>query len=65
VHVPGFPASALHEETGPWASAWPDAQELGAARESFWDRIAEHGLLVPAGWLSPGGWPALWQTAHR
>ncbi|MGI5244211.1 hypothetical protein [Dactylosporangium sp. CA-139066] len=65
VHVPGFPASALHEETGPWAAAWPDAEELGAVRESFWDRIAEHGLLVPAGWLVQGGWPALWQTAHR
>jgi len=65
VHVPGYPASALHDEDGPWAAAWADAVELGADRGAFWDHIAEHGLLVPEGWLTHGGWPALWQAAHR
>ncbi|MER7277703.1 hypothetical protein ABT369_25010 [Dactylosporangium sp. NPDC000244] len=65
VTVPGFPASALHDEDGPWQAAWPDAVELGADRDVFWERIAEHGLLVPAAWVGAGGWVALWTRAHR
>ncbi|GAA3456949.1 hypothetical protein GCM10018962_87830 [Dactylosporangium matsuzakiense] len=65
VHVAGFPASALNDETGPWAAAWPDAEELGADRAAFWYRIVAHGLLVPAAWLEPSGWPALWTHANR
>jgi hypothetical protein len=44
----------------------PDAIELGATPDGFWDRIAAHGLLLPASWLSGGGWPTLWsRAAHR
>jgi hypothetical protein len=65
VNVPGYPASALSDEIGPWAAAWPGAVELGADRAAFWNRIAEHGLLAPAGWLEPGGWAGTWARAHR
>ncbi|WP_433058121.1 hypothetical protein [Dactylosporangium sp. CS-033363] len=63
VTVPGFPVTRLNED--PWESAWPDATELGADREAFWDHVAAHGLLAPAGWLGPSGWPGLWNQAHR
>ncbi|WP_433217530.1 hypothetical protein ACQP00_09930 [Dactylosporangium sp. CS-047395] len=63
VTVPGFPVTRLNE--GPWEAAWPDAAELGADRETFWEHVAAHGLLVPAGWLGPSGWPGLWNQAHR
>lgn len=39
--------------------------ELGAPVDAFWRRIADHGLLTPAGLLGRGGWPALWAHAHR
>ncbi|WP_426511050.1 hypothetical protein ACPPVO_10675 [Dactylosporangium sp. McL0621] len=65
VTVPGFPASALNDDGGPWVAAWPDAVELGADREVFWECVAEHGLLVPAAWLEPAGWAALWAHANR
>ncbi|MFI5908910.1 hypothetical protein [Dactylosporangium sp. NPDC051541] len=65
VHVGGYPASALNDETGPWGAAWPDAVELGADRDAFWYRIVAHGLLVPAAWLEPAGWSALWAHANR
>jgi len=65
--VPGFPASSLADAGGPWQRARPDAAELGAPVDTFWDRVAEHGLLVPAAWLGAdrpgGGWPALWARA--
>ncbi len=57
--VPGFPESSLSDPDGPWRHAWPDAVELGADPQ----RVA--GLLVPTGWLGPGGWPALWRRAAR
>ncbi|MEV0344577.1 hypothetical protein AB0H88_02345 [Nonomuraea sp. NPDC050680] len=63
--VPGFPASALADETGPWHHAFPAAAELGADLTSFWDRVAANGLRVPPAWLGPGGWPALWSRAAR
>jgi len=62
--VPGFPASSLVED-GPWQRAWPDARELGASPERCRERVAAHGLVVPAGWLGAGGWPALWHRAAR
>ncbi|MFD8492724.1 hypothetical protein [Amycolatopsis sp. NPDC059657] len=65
VTIPGFPASDLTDEHGPWQRALPAAAELGAPIELFWERIAEHGLLVPAALLGKGGWPALWRRAHR
>jgi hypothetical protein len=63
--VPGFPASNLSDEDGPWQKALAAAAELGAPVELFPDRVAEHGLLVPAALLGTGGWPALWSRAHR
>ena len=63
IRVPGFPQSSLRDES--WQAAWPDAVGLGAEPEGFWDRIAEHGLLVPSSWLSNGDWPALWARAAR
>ncbi|WP_370949521.1 hypothetical protein AB5J62_18800 [Amycolatopsis sp. cg5] len=65
VLLPGFPASDLSDEDGPWQRAMPMAAELGAPVETFWDHIAEHGLLVPAALLGKGGWPALWRRTHR
>ncbi|GAA4627427.1 hypothetical protein GCM10023196_039580 [Actinoallomurus vinaceus] len=64
VTVPGYPVTDLSDEDGPWQHALPIARELGADTEAFWDRIAEHGLRVPASWLGPGGWTALWSRAH-
>ncbi|HEX8628393.1 MAG TPA: hypothetical protein VF755_09515 [Catenuloplanes sp.] len=61
VRVPGFPESSLRDDL--WQGAWPDAGELGAVPEGFWQRIAAHGLLVPSSWLPGGGWPALWSRA--
>lgn len=63
--VPGFPRSDLEDPSGPWRRALPDAAELGADLDAFWDRIAAGGLRVPAAWLGNGGWPALWQRATR
>jgi hypothetical protein len=63
--VPGFPATDLLDEDGPWQHALAAAVDLGAPAESFGERIAEHGLLVPAALLDKGGWPALWRRAHR
>ncbi|MBB4678666.1 hypothetical protein [Crossiella cryophila] len=65
VTVPGFPASTLFDEDGPWQRALPSAAELGAPVRDFAERIAEHGLLIPSALLGKGGWPALWQRAHR
>ncbi|RZQ61196.1 hypothetical protein [Amycolatopsis suaedae] len=59
--VPGFPATDLLDEDGPWQRALPAAAELGAPVESFGGR----GLLVPAALLGKGGWTALWSRAHR
>lgn len=63
--VPGFPRSDLEDPTGPWRRALPDAAELGADLDVFWDRVASDGLRVPTAWLGHGGWPALWQRATR
>jgi len=63
--VPGFPATDLLDGDGPWQRALPAAAELGAPVRSFDARLAEHGLLAPAALLGRGGWPALWQRAHR
>jgi hypothetical protein len=61
--MPDRPRSALNDST--WEASWPDAAELGAAAGGFWDRIADHGLLLPASWLPAGGWPVLWSRAAR
>ncbi|MFD1535769.1 hypothetical protein [Nonomuraea guangzhouensis] len=63
--VPGFPASTLSDEDGPWHRALPAAAELGADLTTFWDRVATGGLRVPPTWLGHGGWPALWNRAAR
>jgi hypothetical protein len=63
--VPGFPTTDLLDEQGPWQQALPAAADLGAPVELFGQRVAEHGLLVPAALLGRGGWPALWRRAHR
>ena len=63
--VPGFPACDLADPHGPWQRALPAAADLGAPVELFRDRVAAHGLLVPAAWLGRGGWPALWSRLHR
>lgn len=65
VTVPGYPSTALDDESGPWQRALTDARELGADTSAFWDQIAEHGLRAPASWLSGGDWTALWSRAHR
>jgi hypothetical protein len=64
VTVPGYPATTLADEDGPWRRAFPLAGELGADTRVFWDEVAEHGLRVPTSWLVPGGWTALWSRAH-
>lgn len=63
IRVPGYPQTSLADDS--WAAAWPDAIGLGGVPGEFWDRIAEHGLLVPSSWLSNGGWPVLWARAAR
>jgi hypothetical protein len=63
--VPGFPATDLFDEHGPWQHAMAAAAELGAPVQLFEPRIAEHGLHIPAALLGNGGWPALWRRAHR
>lgn len=63
--VPGFPATDLFDSQGPWQHALPAAAELGAAVESFGERVADQGLRAPAALLGRGGWPALWSRAHR
>ncbi|HEU5028630.1 MAG TPA: hypothetical protein VFV01_27225 [Spirillospora sp.] len=64
IRVPGYPATTLKDEDGPWQRALPDAAELGADTGSFWDATAAHGLRVPASWLGAGGWTVLWSRAH-
>jgi hypothetical protein len=63
--VPGFPETTLADDDGPWRRALPDAADLGAPVDTFWDRVGEGGLRVPAAWLTAGagGWPALWRRA--
>ncbi|TDV54188.1 hypothetical protein [Actinophytocola oryzae] len=63
--VPGFPATDLSDEQGPWQQALPAAAELGTPVDSFDQRIAEDGLRVPTALLDRGGWPALWHRARR
>jgi hypothetical protein len=63
--VPGFPATSLADDDGPWQRAWADAVELGAYADVFWDQIAATGLLVPTAWLGASGWPALWARANQ
>jgi hypothetical protein len=63
--VPGFPATTLFDEHGPWQHALPAAADLGAPVDLFAGRIAEHGLLIPRALLGNGGWAALWRRAHR
>ena len=65
IMAPGFPATNLFDEDGPWQQALPAAADLGAPVASFAEHIAEHGLLAPAALLGAGGWPALWRRAHR
>jgi hypothetical protein len=65
VTVPGYPATALNDESGPWQRALNDATELGADTSVFWDQVAEHGLRVPASWLAGGSWTYLWARAHK
>lgn len=65
VRVPGYPATALDDESGPWQRAVPHARELGADPSVFLPETAEHGLRVPASWLAGGNWTALWARAHR
>jgi hypothetical protein len=63
--LPGFPASDLLDDQGPWQQALPAAADLGAPVGLFNQRTAEHGLRAPAALLDKGGWPALWRRAHR
>jgi hypothetical protein len=63
--VPGYPATALNDEDGPWQRAFPDARELGVGTAAVWEEIAERGLRVPASWLAADGWMALWARAHK
>lgn len=63
--VPGFPATDLLDEQGPWQQALPAAADLGTPVELFGERIAEQGLLAPAALLGRDGWLALWRRAHR
>ncbi|MDL4817801.1 hypothetical protein [Actinomadura opuntiae] len=64
IAVPGYPATTLKDEDGPWRRALPDAAELGADTALLWDEVAARGLRVPASWLGAGGWTALWSRAH-
>jgi hypothetical protein len=63
--VPGFPTTDVFDEHGPWQRALPAAADLGAPVHLFGQRVADHGLLIPAALLGTGGWPALWRRAHR
>jgi hypothetical protein len=63
--VPGFPATDVLDELGPWQRALPAAADLGAPVELFAQRIGERGLIAPTALLGKGGWPALWRRAHR
>jgi hypothetical protein len=65
VTMPGYPATTLDDENGPWQRALPLARELGADTSRFWDQIIENGLRVPASWLTGGSWTSLWARAHR
>ena len=63
--VPGYPATDLADESGPWRRALPYAREMGADTGVFDGEITERGLRVPTSWLASGGWTALWSRAHR
>jgi hypothetical protein len=63
--VPGYPATALDDKSGPWPGAVHDAAELGADTSVFFDAVGEHGLRVPTSWVAGSGWTALWVRAHR
>ncbi|WP_182880249.1 hypothetical protein [Microbispora sp. H10949] len=63
--VPGFPGSDMNDPDGPWQRALPDARELGAEIEAFWEHVAVGGLRAHERWLGNGGWPALWARAAR
>jgi hypothetical protein len=63
--VPGYPATDVLDEQGPWQQSLPAAADLGAAVETFEANVTEHGLHAPATLLGKGGWPALWHRAHR
>jgi hypothetical protein len=60
--VPGFPASTLDDDDGPWRVAADNARELGARLD--WSE-SHPALAVPTDWLGRGGWPALWARANR
>jgi hypothetical protein len=62
--VPGFPATDVLDEQGPWQRALPAAAELGAPVEDFARRVGQ-GLFISTALLGAGGWPALWRRAHR
>ncbi len=63
VSVPGYPATTLDDEG--WQASWPDAGELGAHMDRFWEQLAERGLLLPASWLRHTTWPVFWSRAVR
>jgi hypothetical protein len=63
--VPGYPATDVLDEHGPWQQALPAAADLGAPVATFETAVAERGLHAPATLLGKGGWPALWSRAHR
>ncbi|MFG1948209.1 hypothetical protein [Nonomuraea sp. NPDC048826] len=63
--VPGYPASALDDPSGPWQRALSGAGELGADLGAYPELVARDGLRIPAAWLDQGGWPVLWQRAAR
>ena len=59
--LPGYPATGLDDDSGPWQRAFPGARELGADTTAFAGEIAERGLRVPASWLAAGGWSRAYQ----
>lgn len=63
--VPGYPATDVLDEHGPWQRSLPAAADLGAEVATFPACVEERGLHVPATLLGNGGWPALWHRAHR
>jgi hypothetical protein len=65
VTVPGYPATTLNDDSGPWQRAFAGAREMGADTSVFWDQVAEYGLRLPASWLAGGGWTALWARRHK
>jgi hypothetical protein len=63
--VPGYPATDVLDEQGPWQRSLPAAADLGAPVATFEAAVAERGLHAPATLLGKGGWAALWSRAHR